>query len=706
METKKSTIKEFLSQDEKYFIIPVYQRNFCWMTHQCRKLFDDIFKCLMFNKRHFLGTICYKAEDKNNIVIDGQQRITCLSILLKALYNLSQSTELKARIQNYLVSPFDNTRKKVKLKPVKKDADIYNRILSYYKISTDDFDENEKLTPLFNAYQCFVLWIEEELSGIDDYENKLLNAIESLEIIEIIVTDENPQEIFESLNATGMSLTEIDILRNYLLMTVPYEEQKRLYETYWLPMEENVGDEIQDYICSFLVMVRKSNQITINNKQWKISKRSICNAFREHYYTAQSVEALEKIFSDMCDFSYYYKRTVFDKKLDFASLFGTEKLLYELCVILKGICFKPLIMYLFKEIDDERLSVEELNQILQMLISYSFRNYVCGNNPFTNYQISGFLLSKISKYVDGDDYIALFKRAICSGHGRYAFPQDLQFENALVENQINSLTDQKIKYMLYLIEKEMNDGQPVAISGGSIEHIMPKTLSDAWKKYIIINGDKNMYEEKLNSIGNLTLTESNSALSNKSFDDKKAIYLSSVYKMTRDICKNTSWTAEAINKRAKELFQFAKKIWPTVGNVSTDTSTTTQYNLNSDINEISELKPASFSFLGEEVPVNSWSAVAHGVMVILNTVVPEQVEEAMMRLPSEIAGMISTTPDYKKNYSKIGDNVYLNQSKRASVQIRQLKTLLQYFSRKNPNLYEELWFTVIEIDDDSIIVME
>ena len=709
MDARKSSIKEFLSVDNMFFVIPVYQRNFCWQTHQCRKLFDDIYTCMVTGKSHFLGTICYKSEkeenESTNVIIDGQQRITCLSLLLKALYDISNDSELRIKIQNkYLLNPLSDGKMKLKLKPIQKDAGVYKKLLSHYRVDSDAFSSREMATPLFKAFENFKVWIN-ELKEIDDFEHKLMKTIEGLEIVEIIVTAENPQEIFESLNATGMPLTNTDILRNYILMTIPYKEQVRLYNNYWLPIEESVTtEELPSFICSYLVVMRKNDEVRNGGTSWKINQSNICMSFRMQYPNVSEVSELEELFKSMYKYSQYYKRFVFEKNSNTANMSNLDAAIFELLSIFGDNGLKPFIMYLFDKLSNNVITKEEMTQIVRIIISFVFRNTVCGNKNNFGYQFSGFLINKLELYAQTDGYVKAFKKAITSGHGTFAFPSDIIFERALTEVPL-SLQTAKIKYLLYSIEKEINPEQQASMSAGTIEHIMPKTLSDGWSKYLAFNGDSGIYDEKLNALGNLTLTESNSTLSNKLFNDKKDIYEESIYKMTRDIAGTQVWTKRAINERSKKLFKHALKIWPNVSTGKTDSNNFTKYTLDSDLNRITAYQPTSFSFLGEEVPVSSWTALGCGVVTMLYAVIPEEIEKIVDENPEEIVGLLSCEADDKKQVAKITDGIWLNQAKKPVQLLRQLKTLLKICSGAEHPLTDELWFTIANDEDDDTIVM-
>ena len=660
----------------------------------------------MTGKPHFLSTVCYKAEeDGTRVIIDGQQRLTCLSLLLKALYDISDSNSLRTEIQdNYLLNPCQNGSMKLKLKPIQKDSGAYKKLLSHYRVDMDSFSDKEKESFLFQAFFNFRVWMN-EMSEIDNFETKLFDAINNMEIVEIIVTSENPQEIFESLNATGLSLTSTDILRNYLLMQIPYKEQVRLYNTYWLPMEEMVTiDEIQDFVASYVVTKRMSDEININGKRWKVNSGNICSTFRAAFSDLETTEKLETLFEDMMKYAGYYKHIVFDKNVNYADLSEIDALLYDLLIVLKDTRFKPLIMYLFNDMAEGKLNAKEMCEVLKYMISYAFRGRVCNLSGFSNYQFSGFIMTRLADADSSEPYVKTFMKAIGAGHGRYSFPTDIIFEHSLLGNEFAGLNIGMKKYCLYSIEKHLNPSQQAAFSGGTIEHIMPQTLTEFWEKYLAFNGDAGIHEEKLNYLGNLTLTESNSTISNKPFDEKKHYYMESIYEITKRVTDYPKWTSKAIDERAKKLAKTALDIWPGINLMNEEEVAENRYTLNDDLNKVTATPPTSFGFLGEEVPVNNWMALGVGVVSILNTVVPDKLRELIDHAPDEISGLLSREPDYKRQPTKITGDLWLNQVKRPASLLRQLRDLLTICSDPEYSLCDELWFTVYQEYDDTIVL--
>ena len=254
MKGSEQKLVAYMQGSNKRFVIPVYQRNYDWKTENCKQLYDDLVKVVR-NKRksHFFGSIVsvYNSDGANDefLVIDGQQRLTTVSLLLLAMYNLLEQkiivpvkAMLSERIyEEYLIDKWQDKDTRIKLKPVKNDRLAFERL----------FGGDSEYIPESNLtinYQYFYERIQKEEIVIDE----LFDAICRLEIISIRLNqDDNPQLIFESLNSTGVALSEGDKIRNFILMGLPAKQQNEYYETYWNRIEECTG-RICELFCEGL----------------------------------------------------------------------------------------------------------------------------------------------------------------------------------------------------------------------------------------------------------------------------------------------------------------------------------------------------------------------------------------------------------------------------------------------------------------------
>ena len=239
MDGKATKLVKYLDGSDKRFVIPVYQRNYSWKVENCRQLYDDLVK-LILNKRdmHFFGSLVSVNNGKfeEYLIIDGQQRVTTISILLLAIHNILKEGKLTAedpklidKVYNkYLVDEYDTSERRIKLKAVNKDLEAFERL---FEGDPDEFIPNSDITINYNYFYDRIL--KEEIT-ID----QLFEAIKALMIINITVDeDDDPQLIFESLNSTGVDLTEGDKIRNYVLMGQSPENQEAFYKKYWSKIE-------------------------------------------------------------------------------------------------------------------------------------------------------------------------------------------------------------------------------------------------------------------------------------------------------------------------------------------------------------------------------------------------------------------------------------------------------------------------------------
>lgn len=272
---------EFIGTGKRTFCIPVYQRNYDWKRLQCIKLFKDIENVATNekSKNHFLGTLVYIEGDstanfRQFIVIDGQQRLTSVMLLLKAILDSTDNEELKSDIkESYLINRFSPEPFKIKLKPMK--ADFVN----FEKLINDRVSEMEETQIKLN-YDLFMELIRETNLTPD----KIYEGVQKLEIVYIQLDRgrENPQLIFESLNSTGLDLTQADLIRNYLLMGQEYDVQEKLYSNYWVELEKMLPNAIiSEFIRDYLTL--KTGSIP--------NKDKVYDEFKYYYNRLENYDA-------------------------------------------------------------------------------------------------------------------------------------------------------------------------------------------------------------------------------------------------------------------------------------------------------------------------------------------------------------------------------------------------------------------------------
>ena len=587
MEARKIKLLEFIGNGKKTFNIPVYQRNYDWKEEQCRKLFEDIQNIVKsdYEIEHFLGTVVFvssKSEMNFNeyVLIDGQQRITSIMLLLKVLHEKVTDENDKEEIwEEYLINkraPEENLR--IRLKPVESDGMPYKKLIEENDISlTSNVCKN---------YRLFEKLIQESNYSAEEIY-KALGKIELVYIqLEKGKKSENPQMIFESLNSTGLSLTQGDLIRNYLLMNHEYEKQKMLYKNFWLEIEKRITNEkISDFVRDYLTM--KNGSISNKDKVYDDFKK----------YIKQNNENMDEegILEELKTYSEYYSwflngnspnNKINEKLSEFRYLRNTT--------------VYPLILSVFEDTYSyKNINENELFDILNLLISYIFRRSVCG---YTTNSLNKVFASIVVLLKSKDIY-----KQIEKGLMSKSFPGDEEFRAEFIKCNFYKKGTEFCKYTLKLLEtfenKEQTDMENI-----TIEHIMPQTLNSEWR---IELGSKfeQIHSEYINTIGNLTLTGYNPELSNKNFELKKRYYEESNIKMSREIANYDKWKDTEIKDRAEQLFEKAKRIWKLPQGYDNKNIDNLEYGKNyllgSNIN-ITGKKPSKLIISSKEYSIKSW----------------------------------------------------------------------------------------------------
>ena len=545
MDANKIRLLEFIGSSKRTFNIPVYQRNYDWKIEHCTKLFNDIENIVAqeYKYEHFIGTIVYVVSSirpnfTEYVLIDGQQRITSISLLLKALHVAVTDPNLKEDIyEDYLINPRAPEELRIKLKPIESDNTTYRNLITNSETMLD--------SNIMKNYQLFKDLIEKS-----QYEpEELFEALHYIELVYISLEkdkkSENPQLIFESLNSTGLSLTESDLIRNFLLMNNSYEVQKRLYEEYWLKIEElltnaKISDFVRDYLTMKTGIIPKKTSVYISFKDY--FKKNNSNFDEEGY--------LEELLMYAKYYSWFLCCNSPNKKIN--------NLLRQIQILKSTVVYPPL-LWLFEDCFIYHYILEkELEDTLKIFIAYIFRRQICDYPTNALSKIFASLTSELEN--NSDDVVS--KRildALCSKTSSGTFPRNEEFKREFISKDLyKSKID---RYTLFNLESFVNKKEVIDLTQDiTVEHIMPQKLTPIWQ---IELGEKfnEIYDECIHTIGNLTLTGVNSELSNKSFGDKKKILANSNISISRNLTNYDCWKRESIEHRAIELFELAKGIW-------------------------------------------------------------------------------------------------------------------------------------------------
>ena len=412
---------DVLEKNKRVFKVPVYQRNYDWTNIQCEKLFQDIMKAGENNRQHFTGTVVY-IDDVNGgsglnevLIIDGQQRITTMYILLKALYDASKgvSARIEDEVQEVMFNRHCDEKYKVKLKPVKTDNE---QLMLLIKDKVDKMDRNSNV---YKNYVIFKNLIEATVANGHEL-NDILEGIKKLEIVEIILDKlqgDEPQKIFESINSTGLELSLADLIRNYLLMDD--ENQDELYEEYWLEIEKNVGyRNLGDFVINFL-----NSQIT-----GSVNSKNAYRLFKEH--CQNNGLSHKDVLTALRGTSKYYG--AFIGEIECYSARVTKYL--NAFNMIKQTTVLPLLFRVFDDYEAGNIDENTLCSVLECLLTYFVRTNACEINK----NMAKFMKSLYDRVIDGnyEHYYERFVMFLNDIRANDRMPTDKEFREALIYRRL------------------------------------------------------------------------------------------------------------------------------------------------------------------------------------------------------------------------------------------------------------------------------
>lgn len=557
MKAHDSYLTALLKLSDAVFNIPVYQRNYDWDTENCQQLFSDLETITITQKDHFIGSIVYisigTATEPYYNIIDGQQRITSVMLFLKALHDSSDDPRFQKQVRHgFLINVGLDDEPKMKLKQVESDSGVYEKIIMQETFAEEAFTEAEKKSNVYRNYMFFKDRILQSPACIQD----LYNAIFKLEIIDVCLTTEDPQEVFESMNSTGKTLTNTDLLRNYLLMDLPHAKQERLYKKYWAQIEKNVGTKLMEqYMVHYLIMKRKSDSMNIHRRSAKVNKNTLYDCYKIYFPPeSKKNDGTEELLEDMYRYSVVYRRIVNNDSIKSELDRAIYELIYELSAEQAAI----FLMYLLYIQEEENISDAEMLDAVRACISYVFRVRI-----FKGSVANQFFALAIQYFERGDTADPFAERvldALTSGQGSYRFPKDREFQSAFeTKDMYLEFKPQLIRYILYKFERRRTK-EVVEPTDVTIEHILPQDPKK-WRAHLAAVHDDS-YLDYTHKIGNLTLTKFNSEVSNDQFSDKKTVYAKSGYAITRELATHSDWTSQEIRKRSATMAKEAVSLWP------------------------------------------------------------------------------------------------------------------------------------------------
>jgi len=538
-----------LLQGAKQFIIPIFQRTYSWEREHCEQLWSDIIRVGSSPNlnSHFIGSAVYIPEEDTSaaisrwLVIDGQQRITTITLLLLSFMRRLEAEGLDepvsaAEVEDYyLRNRYGKGDLSYKMLLTRTDKDTLITLLEGKALSesaslriSDNFD-----------------FFTEKMLGAD--LNVVYEGIQKLMIVDVRLQQglDNPQMIFESMNSTGKALTQADLIRNFVLMGLPHELQTRLYTDYWRPMEVGFGAESYsshfDEFMRFFLVIHTGNH--------RIKKNEVYQEFKSY----SRKHEVEPLLQSLQEFAGYYCNIALGKEKD-AVLADPFRDIRELRA---DVCY-PLLMEVYHDYSQGRVSKAEFVEVTLLVESYVFRRAVCDIPTNSQRQTFATFTRKLKK----DRYVESVKAEFLKLPSYRRFPDDEEFKRQLKVRNLYAFNRRS-----YWLRRFENFGRKerVTVQDYTIEHIMPQNenLSAAWIEALGDNWQQ-VHAQYLHTLGNLTLTGYNSEYSDRPFEEKRDLeggFRYSPLKLNKGLAECESWDEAAITNRAEALAAQAVDIW-------------------------------------------------------------------------------------------------------------------------------------------------
>ena len=553
MKATEAKFLDFLKKSPQ-FVIPIYQRTYSWRKRECRQLWDDILRAGNNDQvtSHFIGSVVYIQESiyivslqSPLLVIDGQQRLTTVSLLIEALAQAVGTTEpfegfSSRKLRNYyLINPEEDGEEKNKLILSKADKETLIALINQRPLPKD------VSIRIRDNFEMFKTWIEDS----KDYLVAICKGLAKLVLVDISLTrdQDNPQLIFESLNSTGLELSQADLIRNYVLMGLDTELQTRLYLQYWRPIELDFGQEA--YVTHFDGFMR--HYLTV--KTGEIPKKNkVYEAFKK-YSQSDEVSDLEALLSDIKTFARYYCAMALGAE--------TDKILSEAFQNLRELKVDvayPFLLQLYHDYHENILVKDDFLEAICLTESYVFRRAIC-SIP-TNSLNKTF--PALARDIDKERYFENIKAKYLLLASYRRFPSDEEFMHDIQDKDLYNFRSRS--YWLRRLENYERK-ERVVVDEYTIEHILPQNenLSEAWQDDLGPEW-KQIQENWLHTLGNLTLTGYNHELSDRTFIEKRDMeggFADSPIRLNQGLAALDYWNEETIKSRAAGLAVIAAEVW-------------------------------------------------------------------------------------------------------------------------------------------------
>jgi len=676
MKATETVFKNFLTQNKTQFVIPVYQRNYDWTTSECKQLLEDIIEVgskKNSDDTHFIGSIVFihdgvytSSDVKQLVIIDGQQRLTTMTLLYLALYRFALDNDMEEKAaeinETILINRFvKEDSSKLKLKQTDVNAKAFRYLMNENKPS--DYTEYSRIIDNYNHF--FNALDKDNYSTIIEGLNRLLFVEISLER-----GKDDPQRIFESLNSTGLELSQADLIRNYILMGLEPREQVRVFENYWEIIENNAKIEnsqeskVSELIRDYLTLINK--KIPNKSKVYEEFKTRFKKRDVDFYQTTlQTIKQYSVIYNKLLNPS---NETDVEIQRELRSIKQLEI----------NVSY-PFLLPVYDDYITNDIDKNTFIEVLRLIQSYTWRRFIVGlpTNALNK------IFMTLYTDVDRSNYLKSIEKALIKKRSSQRFPNNIEIEAALKDKD---LYNTQAKNKLYYFEQMEHYKNPERVDLSSaditIEHIFPQNPDTKWKTDITEEDYKLFSEKYLNTIANLTLSGNNLALGNKQFSEKRDMnkeegrqgYVFSNLWMNEALKTKEVWNIEELEERFKLLYKRYTSIWKYPSITITEDNDDEEYTL-FDAPEPKHKKLEYYTYKDELVVTKEFSKMYNHIITDLFT---ESPSKFLLTDLKEALGL-TTDKDKPRSAYAINDTYYIEVNTDSNSKFSKLKKVLTAF---------------------------
>jgi len=689
-------INEYFYGDKTLFIIPLYQRKYAWERKHCERLFADLEKIHKHNVySHFFGSIVsIRASETEDdlLIIDGQQRITTISLIVLAAINAVENGDMECVDEdidnikkNYLFARKRKVERRIKLRPIERDMLAYDAL--FYN-NPEDFISPEE-SGITRNYLLFY-----QLVKLSDLTfDELIESIEKLIVIDIrLDSKDNPQLIFESLNSCGKDLEEADKVRNYLLMSLSAQEQEDYYKKYWSKIEACTDDEPTMFIRDYLT----------------IKRGEISNITELYFDFKKYVEEIrisrQELLAEMLDYAKLYQ-CVIKGKTESADV---NRKLIQLNNVGSTVGM-PFYMAFLHYAKNNGLDNKEIYNVFDVVENYWARRIICAYPANVMSKMFAMLHSDICRIIRNHEkrnvaldvsYSELLKYVLLKKQGNAKFPSDSQVDEMFKTRQVYKIP---VDYRCFLFERMENENShelnttivsQMKENKISIEHIMPQTLTTQWKEDL---GDKweEIHDTYLHTFANLTLTGYNSSYGNHTFQEKKIGYVDkkgnkvygfndSAFRLSNYLKRCEKWTLTELNERQQILLGNFKSLWPMISTEYIPLDKESEMvSFSDDEYEMTNRSILAFHYKSVRYPVQSWKEM----LVQLCKLIYKENPTGILYLSTKNSNLHCKE---RSDLSKVEDNCYVYTSCSTKTKLSVLNYIFENLELSSSDLEFEL----------------